>query len=125
MLVENPPPLPQQKKQRWATALNLFLPGAGLYYLGRRKAGAILAGAFLFCLVAALGVFLTGYAHYLSVVLGADLMHEGALEQLKDVFHKRWLVGFVLAGLTLHLASMIGLARARKHVPNRNQKGPT
>ena len=125
MPAENPPPLPQPKKQRWATALNLFLPGAGLYCLGRRKAGMILAGAFLFCLVAALGVFLAGYVHYLNVVLGADLMREGALEQLTDVFHKRWLVGFVLAGLTLQVASMIGLARARKDVLSRNQNRPT
>ena len=94
--------------------LNLFLPGAGLYCLGRRKAGAVLAVAFLFCLLAALGVFLAGYFHYLSVVMGADLMRDGQLEQLKDVFHQRWLVGLVLAGLTLHVVSMIGLARARK-----------
>src|SRR5206468_1831866 len=112
-LPKGPPLLPQQKQQRWATTLNLFLPGAGLYCLGRRKAGAIVAGAFLFCLVSALGIFLAGYAHYLTVVLGTDLMRDGQLEQIKDVFHQRWLVALLLAALALQIVSMIGLARAR------------
>jgi hypothetical protein len=109
----NTPPLPRTKNMRWAAALNLFLPGAGLFYLGRRKTGAALGIAFLFCLAAALGTFLTGYVHYLNVVLGGDLMQEGQIEQLKDVFHKSWLVGLGIAGVSLEIISMIELARAR------------
>jgi hypothetical protein len=109
----NTPLLPRTKNMRWAAALNLFLPGAGLFYLGRRKTGAVLAVVFLFCLVAALGTFLTGYIHYLNVVLGSDLMQEGQLEQLKDVFHKRWLVGLGIAGVSLQVISMVAMARAR------------
>src|SRR5881275_2784427 len=91
-------PVPKPKSLRWGTTLNLILPGAGLFYLGRRKLGAILAFAFLFCLVAALGIFLLGYGRYLNVVMGNGLLQDGQLEQLEDVFHKRWLVALVLVG---------------------------
>jgi len=111
-----PPTLPKPKNMRWAATLNLFLPGAGLFYLGRRKLGAILAGTFLISLVAALGIFLVGYIQYLNVVLGSDLMKEGQLEGLSDVFHKRWLVGLLIAGITIQLVSMVALSKARKKV---------
>src|SRR6266480_143497 len=109
-----PPTLPKPKNLRWAAALNLFLPGAGLFYLGRRKLGAVLALTFLLCLAGALGIFLVGYLHYLTVVMGSDLMQDGQLEQLADVFHKRWLVGLVLAGVAIQIASMLAMSRARK-----------
>jgi len=98
---------------RWAATLNLFLPGAGLFYLGKKRTGSMLAIAFLVCLVAALGIFVSGYIHYLNVVLGGDIMKEGELEQLKDVFHKTWLLGLVLAGIILQVISMIATSRAR------------
>jgi len=96
--------------------MNLFLPGLGLFYLGRRKSGVILAGAFLLCFIAALTIFLTGYIQRLNVVLGGDLMKEGQLESLADVFHKRWLLGLLAAGIAIQLWSMIALSRARKKV---------
>jgi len=77
-----PPPIPRQKNWRWAATLNLILPGAGLFYMGRRKSGAVLAIAFLVCLAAALGIFLLGYARYLTVILSGDLMRDGQLERL-------------------------------------------
>ena len=105
--------MPRPRNWRWAATLNLILPGAGLFYVGRRKAGAILAALFLICLVAALGIFLTGYIHYLNVILGSDLMKEGELEQLADTFHKRWLIALLLAGVTLEIISMIMLSRGK------------
>ena len=76
--------------------------------------GALLAVPFLICLVGALGVFLIGYVQYLNTVLGDDLMKEGQLEQLLEVFHNRWLTGLGLAGLALQIISMIVLAVVRK-----------
>jgi len=108
------PQLPERKNWRRAATLNLFLPGAGLFYLGRRKLGATLALLFLICLAAALSIFLVGYAHYLTVVLGSDLMQEGQLEQLKDVFQTGWLVGLLCAGVALHIVSMLALSLARR-----------
>jgi len=96
--------------------MNLFLPGSGLFYLGQRKSGVILAGSFLICLLAALTIFLSGYIQYLNVVLGGDLMKEGQLEGLADVFHKRWLLVLLVAGIAIQLWSMIALSRARKKV---------
>jgi len=109
-----PPALPRKKNLRWAATLNLFLPGAGLFYLGRRKTGAVLALIFLACLVAALGIFLTGYIQYLRVAMSGDLMKNGELEQLQNVFHQRWLVGLGCGGMAVYVASMIALAAARK-----------
>jgi len=116
MMSKTPPPLPlpKPKNWRWAATLNLFLPGAGLFYLGRRKLGAALALAFLVCLIAALGIFLTGYVHYLNVALGSDLMQEGQLEQLNDFFHERWLVGLLVAGAALQMISMLAMSWTRK-----------
>ena len=57
----SPPPLPSPKNLRMATALNVFLPGAGLLYLGERRAGSVLAGLFLACFLAVMGIFLVGY----------------------------------------------------------------
>ena len=47
-----------EKKLRMATAINVFLPGAGLFYLGRRKQGGVLAGVFLLAFIAVLAIFL-------------------------------------------------------------------
>ena len=108
------PPLVRPKSRRWAATLNLILPGAGLFYLGRRRAGGILAALFLVCLAAALGIFLVGYAHYLNVVLGGDLMKEGELEQLADTFHKRWLISLLFVGVALEIISMLLLSRVQR-----------
>src|SRR2546422_24702 len=105
---------PKQKNMRWASALNLVLPGAGLFYLGRRKLGTVLALAFLVCLAAALGIFLIGYFHYLNVVLGDGLLRDGQLEELSDVFHKRWLVGLLAVAAALQVISICALASARR-----------
>jgi len=43
-------------------------------------------------------------------------MKEGQLEGLSDVFHKRWLVGLLIAGITIQLVSMVALSKARKGV---------
>jgi hypothetical protein len=119
--VENqiPPTLPvrtppKEKNLRWASALNLVLPGAGLFYLGRRKLGTILALSFLACLTTALGIFLIGYIHYLNVVLGDGLLRDGQLEQLSDVFHKRWLVGLLAVAAVLQVISICALSSARR-----------
>ena len=117
---KGPPPVPQQKNWRWATTLNLFLPGAGLIYLGRRTVGALLAGVFLVCMAGALGIFLVGYARYLSVALGRDLMQEGQLEQLHDVFHKRWLIALLGVGLALQGLSIVALSWARKQAASKD-----
>jgi len=112
--------VPKSKNLRWAAALNLFLPGAGLFYLGQRKTGAVLAIGFLLCLAAALGIFVMGYIHYLNVI-SSDLMQEGQIEQLKDVFHKRWLVGLAVAGVSVQVISMVAMSRAR---PSQREGAP-
>jgi hypothetical protein len=64
-----PPPLPATKNLRLAAALNMFLPGAGLFYLGRRVAGSILAIVFLGFFVTLLVIFLAG------AVVSSELAH--------------------------------------------------
>jgi len=76
--------------------------------------GAALALIFLACLVAALGIFLTGYIHYLQVAMSGDLMKNGELEQLQDVFHQGWLLGLLCGGFAVYIVSMFALATARK-----------
>ncbi|MEY2410566.1 MAG: hypothetical protein QOF48_3236 [Verrucomicrobiota bacterium] len=110
----NPPPLRTTGKNlRVGAALNLFLPGAGLIYLGRRRAGALLAIAFLICFVAELGLFIVSYGRYLSVAMSDDLMKNDNLERVGDVFPRAWLIAFAAGGFVVYLISM-GLYSAAK-----------
>ena len=94
--------------------LNLIFPGAGLFYLGRRLIGSLLAIAFAACLVVALTIFLRGYSEYLGVSMSGDILQEGNLERLADVFHVRWLIGLVVAAVGIYIASLVGLSFARR-----------
>ena len=113
-----PPILPvRRENSRRATALNLFLPGAGLFYVGWRKLGAILAVAFLGCALAALAIFLNGYAQYLNTVMGNELLKEGQLEHLQNVFHTRWLLVLLVIALGLYVFSAIAMVCVRRRNP--------
>lgn len=85
----------------------MFLPGAGLFYLGRRVAGSILAFVFLGFFVTLLVVFLIGYAHYLSIAMSDDLMQGNNLEQAAQSFHQNWLIGLAIGGGIVYLVSSI------------------
>lgn len=109
-----PPPLPHGKNLRLATALNVFLPGAGLFYLGRRVLGAVQAGLFLVCFLGLMVVFLVGYSRYLSIALGENLLEGTKLEEAGAAFHQRWLIGLAVAGGAVYLWSAI-LFSMEKH----------
>ena len=109
-----PPPLPLQKSLRLASALNVFLPGAGLMYLGRRVLGAVLAGAFLCCFLAVMTIFLVGYSRYLSIAMGENLMQGNQLEEAGASFHQNWIVGLALTGGIIYLCSAILFAHAKR-----------
>jgi len=111
-----PPPLPPQKSLRLASALNVFLPGAGLIYLGRRVLGAVLAGAFLGCFLAVLTIFLIGYSRYLSIAMSENLMQGNKLEEASASFHQNWVVGLALTGGIIYLCSAIMFAQAKRRV---------
>jgi len=104
-----PPPRPPPRDRRTANWLNVFLPGAGLFYLGRRTIGAMFAAAFLTCLGSALVIFLAGYARYFSLTMSGNLLEGDRLEQIGQAFHPRWLVGLAMAGLAIHVTSMLWL----------------
>lgn len=111
-----PPLLPQQQSLRLASALNVFLPGAGLIYLGRRMVGAVLAGAFLGCFLAVLTIFLVGYSRYLSIAMSENLMEGNKLEEAGAAFHQNWLAGLALTGGIIYLCSAILFARAKRRM---------
>ena len=117
----DPTPLPfAGKSLRLAGTLNLFLPGAGLFYLGRRLAGATLGIAFLACFLAELGIFLVSYGRYLSLAMGDDLLKNDNLERIGEVFPRAWLVGFAGVGLVIYLWSMLLFtATKRNFAPRR------
>ena len=109
-----PPPLPLEKSLRLASALNVFLPGAGLIYLGRRVLGAVLAAAFLGCFLAVLTIFLVGYSRYLSITMSENLMEGNKLEEAGASFHQNWIVGLALTGGIIYLVSAICFAQAKR-----------
>ncbi len=92
----------------------MFLPGAGLLYLGHWRSGALLAGAFLGCFLALLGVFVVGYSRYLSVAMSDDLMRGDNLERAGDAFHQPWLIALTVAGGVLYLISSILFTMAKR-----------
>ncbi len=96
--------------------MNVILPGAGLFYLGQRRAGGIIAGLFLVCFAAALGIFLVGYVNYLSVALDPRILEGNKLEELGAGFNQRWLVGLALVGAILYLVSTVLFMRAKRRL---------
>ena len=116
-MASQPPPLPRQepgKNLKLAGALNMFLPGAGLFYLGRRVSGAVLAAAFLGCFLALITLFIVGYSHYLSVAMSDDLMRGDNLERAGDSFHQPCLIALAIAGGVIYLISSILLSMAKR-----------
>src|SRR5262245_58569520 len=109
-----PPPLPGAKNLRWGMALNAFLPGAGLFYLGQRTLGFGLAAAFLTSFVAVLTLFLVGYSQYLQVALGDNLLEGDKLEQIGAGFHSNWLLGLGAFGGVIYLVSFVLFHRAKR-----------
>ncbi len=110
-----PPPLPSAGKSlRLARWLNLALPGAGLFYLGRRWLGAAFAVPFLACFFAALAIFVVSYARYLSLTMGGDILEGDRLEQIGEVFPRAWLAGLAIAGVLIQLCSMALFESAKK-----------
>ena len=113
-MANSPPPLPSQQNLRLAAALNVFLPGTGLIYLGRRALGMTLAGAFLGCFLAVVTLFLVGYARYLSLATDDRLLQGNKLEEAGSTFHPTWLAGLALAGGIIYLCSSILFAREKR-----------
>ncbi len=113
METTSPPPT-APKNFRRAFALNFFLPGAGQIYLGQRMMGALLAGVFLVCLCASLAIFVIGYASYLNVTLSGNILEGNRLEQLGEVFHPRWLLGLMSAGIACYFVGLAGLVITRR-----------
>jgi hypothetical protein len=113
-MASQPPPLPAKVNLRLATALNVFLPGAGLFLLGRRRGGAALAGAFLICLLAVLVLFFVGYARYWSIALSENLMTGNKLEEAGAAFHHRWLIGLAVAGGIVHAVATVWFTRVKR-----------
>jgi hypothetical protein len=114
-MASQPPPLPQQQHSlRLASALNVFLPGAGLIYLGRRVLGAALAGAFLGCFLAVITLFLVGYSRYLLLATDENLMQGNKLEEAGEAFHRNWMAGLALVGGLVYLCSGILFAQAKR-----------
>lgn len=109
-----PPPLPAEKSLRWISALNVFLPGAGLLLLGRWRTGLILAAAFLLCFISLLAIFLAGYARYLQIALGDDILKDGRLEQVSQIFPQGWMIGLAAAGLVIHGVSSVLFAKVKR-----------
>jgi len=116
-MATEPPPLPSpQKNLRLATALNVFLPGAGLIYLGQRVVGSLLAGAFLGCFLGVLGLFLVGYSRYLSIAMSENLLEGNKLEEAGAAFHQGWLLGLAIVGGLLYLCSTVLFAAAKRRL---------
>lgn len=114
--MESPPKPPERKSLRFAVTLNLLFPGAGLFYLGRRWIGSLLALTFTACFVGALTIFLRGYSEYLGVSVSGDILQEGTLEHLAEVFHVPWLIGLVVSAAGIYFASLVGLSIARRRL---------
>jgi TM2 domain-containing membrane protein YozV len=111
---EPAPPARRPKTMRFAMALNLFLPGAGQFYLGQRTAGGAYAIAFIACLVTMLVLFARAYSAYLRLSTNGDIMDAGNLEQLAQVFHAGALGWISFIGTAIYVASTIHLVVSRR-----------
>jgi hypothetical protein len=106
-------PVTRGRSRRVAMVLNLFLPGAGQIYLGQSVIGGILAVGFMACFVAMMAIFVRGYAGYLQMCVGGDILQAGNLETLSQLFHPGRLGALSVAAIGIYLASAIHLSRSR------------
>ena len=106
-----------------ASAINFFLPGAGLFWLGHRLAGICLSGAFLSCFLAIMVIFLVGYSRYLSIALSENLLEGNNLEQAGAAFHLGWLLGLAGVGLIIYGISAVLFSRAKRRVAQQSKAG--
>jgi hypothetical protein len=102
-------PAPRAGRVRLALTLNLFLPGAGLIYLGRRFLGALFAAGFIGCFFAMMFLFLRGYREYLRLSTG-DILAGETLEAVGRAFPAGLLVGLLLLALVIYVASILCVA---------------
>jgi hypothetical protein len=99
---------------RTASAINVFLPGGGLFWLGQRLLGLWLAGTFLACFTAIMIIFLIGYSRYLSIALSENLLEGDNLEQAGAAFHQPWLLSLAGVGLVIYAISAVLFSRAKR-----------
>ena len=104
---------PKPRSRRVAMTLNLFLPGAGQFYLGQPAAGSVYAFGFIACFVASLVIFLRDYGGYIQMSTGGDIFETGNLERLTRSFHTGWLGGLQVVAIAIYLTSAIHLSRSR------------
>jgi hypothetical protein len=112
------PPTRRPRTLRFAMTLNLFLPGAGQFYLGQPVMGSVYALGFLACLGTMLVVFFRAYVSYFQLSTSGDIMEAGNLEQLAHAFPIGLLVGLSVLGIVIYLASTIHLAMSRRQPPS-------
>jgi len=110
-------PTRRPRTMRFAMALNMFLPGAGQFYLGQPMAGSLYAFGFLACLGTMLAIFFRAYASYFQLSTSGDILDAGNLEQMANAFPLRLLVGLSVVGVGIYLASTIHLATSRRKPP--------
>jgi hypothetical protein len=108
------PAAPRPRSRRTAGVLNLFLPGAGQIYVGQPVMGSVFALSFLACFLAAVVIFVRGYAKYLQLSTSGDILDAGALEQLTNLFPMGVLVGLLVAAAVIYIASAIHLSHGRR-----------
>jgi hypothetical protein len=108
-----PEPPARPHTQRFAHGLNLMLPGAGHYYLGHRLAGGLYATGFIASFVAAIAIFVRAYGEYLRLSTGGDILDANNLERLTAAFPAGALIGLMVVGILIYVASAIHLSRLR------------
>lgn len=110
-------PTPRPRTLRLAMTLNLFIPGAGQFYLGQRIAGSLYAGGFCVCLVAMLVLFVRSYSQYLQLATNGDILDGDNLETMARVFQVGPLVALSVIGTLIYIVSAIHLAvtQSRQH----------
>lgn len=118
-----PPPLPpippltsedtESKRRRTAILLNLALPGAGQFYLGRKGTGVGIMGLFLFSFVVVVGMMLWGFFLYFRGAVDADILAPGHLENLAEVFKLRWIFAGLAVAILLVAFSIADLYWSR------------
>jgi TM2 domain-containing membrane protein YozV len=102
-------PTPRPRTLRFAMTLNLFVPGAGQFYLGQRISGSFYAAGFCACLVAMLVLFVRAYSQYLQLATNGDVLESGNLETMARTFQAGPLATLSAIGTLIYIVSAIHL----------------
>jgi len=102
-------PAPRPRSRRAAVVMNLFLPGAGQFYLGQPGWGSVYALGFVACLAPMIVIF----SRAMQLAMSGDILEDGKLEKISELLQPGTIGILGALQIVIIIASIVHLFRSR------------